>query len=166
MIKSIRLITALVFSFLIVTGCSQNSYFEEPKDLNLYDKKAHGAEDFTAAFSAKGKIYVAFYIESDEVLEIDKQMQKINKLAYMDGHNWAAFFNHYLKMNYPELLDGLEVDPEAGTYAFLYMHNEKNLKKTEKFIFVINDLVAHPEEIYNFMKAEGDKIQWKNYGYN
>jgi hypothetical protein len=99
---------------------------------------------------------VYFNIEADEVMAIGKEMEAINEQAYMNGYNWEAFLNRYLKINKPYLLDGLETDSEAGTYVAIYT----NEKKADHLMELINNLITNPEKIYDFLEANGDEIEW------
>ena len=38
-----------------------------------------------------------------------------------NGYNWAALLDWYLAQREPALLEGLEHDPEAGSYAGYYL---------------------------------------------
>lgn len=99
---------------------------------------------------------VYFNIEADEVVVIGKKMEAINEKACMNGYNWESFLNHYLLINQPELLDGLELDSEAGTYVVMY----ENLDKAERLVGIINDLINNPDKIYSFLNVNGNDIVW------
>ncbi|MCH5689870.1 immunity 51 family protein [Niabella sp. W65] len=91
-------------------------------------------------------------------MAIGEKMEAINEQAYMNGYNWEAFLNHYLKNNQPKLLEGLDTDSEAGTYVALYDKSESD--KAEQLIGIINTLVNNPDSIYNFLRDHGDNIEW------
>ena len=68
-----------------------------------------------------GKIInLTFYIEHDKPFEIGEKMNGIYEKAYMNGYNWEAFLNYYLEKNSPEVLEGVEMDPEAGILTAYY----------------------------------------------
>ena len=58
----------------------------------------------------------------------------------MNGYNWGAFLNYYLAENAPDILQSIDSDPEAGTYAAYFAENE--------------------EEIYKILQEKRDKIEW------
>ncbi len=101
---------------------------------------------------------VYFNIEADEVMAIGDQMAAINEQAYMNGYNWEAFLNRYLQVNHPELLEGLDTDPEAGTYVALYDNADRD--KASRLAGVINGLIHSPDAIYRFLKENGGEIEW------
>ena len=78
----------------------------------------------------------------------------------MNGYNWDAFFNYYLARHAPELLEGLESDPEAGSYAAYYPSAEENEKKAERFAQIIVSLIENEEELYQIVREKGDEIEW------
>jgi len=55
----------------------------------------------------------------------------------MNGYNWEAFFNYYLGKNYPEILEGIDFDPEAGMFTVYYDYTPENEIKAEKFKAII-----------------------------
>jgi hypothetical protein len=101
---------------------------------------------------------VYFNIEADQVMAIGEKMEAINEQAYMNGYNWEAFLNHYLQNNLPELLDGLDTDSEAGTYVALY--DKSQAAKADKLVNVINGLIQSPDKIYEYLKKNGEEIEW------
>lgn len=103
---------------------------------------------------------VCFYIDEQKIMEIGDKMNEIDEYAYMNGYNWEAFFNYYLEVNAPDLLEGMKTDPEAGMYVAYYDITPENEKKAEKFAEIINSLVENEEELYKFLRDNGDKIEW------
>lgn len=102
---------------------------------------------------------VTFFIEQEKILKIGNKMNEICEDAYMNGDNWEAFFNYYLDKNAPELLEGLESDPEAGMYAAYYDEPDA-LQKAEKFAEIIKGLVENEERLYQIVREEADNIEW------
>lgn len=115
-----------------------------------------------SAFTVKhnDSISVCFSIENETVFPIGEKMNEMDGNAYMNGYNWEAFLSHYLAKNHPEILENMNTDPEAGMYAAYYELTPENEARAEKFAGVLNDLVANEEAIYDFLKAEGDNIEW------
>lgn len=108
-----------------------------------------------------GKIInLTFYIEHDKPFKIGEKMNEIYDKAYMNGYNWEAFLNYYLEKNFPELLEGLEMDPEAGIITAYYDSTLKNEEKAEKLKNIIIDLIENEDKLYKVLKDEGSKINW------
>lgn len=105
-------------------------------------------------------IAVWFYNENDKPFAIGEKMCAINENAYMNGYNWDALFNYYLGVHAPELLEGLESDPEAGSYAAYYKPGEENEKKAGRFAQIIVSLIENEEELYRIVRENGDEIEW------
>lgn len=105
-------------------------------------------------------IILSFNNEDDRPLAIGEKMCEINENAYMNGYNWDAFFNYYLAEHAPDLLEGLDSDPEAGSYAAYYACSEENEKKAERFAKIITSLIENEEELYRILREKGDEIEW------
>jgi len=101
---------------------------------------------------------VCLNVEANELMAIGEKMEAINEQAYMNGYNWEAFLNQYLKVNHSELLDGLETDPEAGAYFAVYDKSDSG--KADKLVVIINELVNNPDTIYHFLEENGEEIEW------
>ncbi len=104
------------------------------------------------------QISVYFNIEAPDVMAIGQQMEVIAPQAYMNGYNWDAFLNHYLQIQHPALLSGLETDAEAGTYVALY--DVADGAKAAQLVTIIEELISHPATIYTFLQAEANDIEW------
>ena len=116
--------------------------------------------NYVAIIETDKHISISFYVENKEILTIGEKMNEINEEAYMNGYNWEAFFNYYLAKNAPDVLDGMESDPEAGMYSAYYKKTPENKLKAEKFMKIICSLVDGEEELYRVVKEEGDEIEW------
>lgn len=117
-------------------------------------------EEYVIVTKEEDYISICFYIEQQKPFTIGEKMNEINEEAYMNGYNWEAFFNYYLEKNEPELLDGLDTDPEAGMYAAYYDVTPENEVKAEKFGKIICALIENEEELYRIVREEGDAIEW------
>jgi hypothetical protein len=105
-------------------------------------------------------VSVWFENEDDKVFEIGEKMNEINENAYMNGYNWDAFFNYYLAKYTPDVLVGLDSDPEAGSYVAHYELTPENEARADKFIEIIKSLIENEEELYRIVREEGDDIEW------
>lgn len=117
-------------------------------------------EDFVKVFTTEDWIHVAFYVDHEKVLVIGEKMNEINEEAYMNGYNWEAFFNYYLQKHAPELLEGMDSDPEAGMYAAYYEVNPENEEKAKKFGQLIVHFIENEDELYQIVRQHGDEIEW------
>lgn len=80
---------------------------------------------------------VCFYVEMEKPFAVGEKMNEICGDAYMNGYNWEAFLECYLETNFPQLLEGLDSDPEAGMYAAYYEDTPENRTKGEQFAGLI-----------------------------
>ena len=87
-------------------------------------------------------------------------MNELCEDAYMNGYNWGAFFNYYLGKNYPEILEGINFDSEAGMFTAYCDYSPENEIKAEKFKEIIRDLVENEEKLYKVIKVEAANIEW------
>lgn len=118
------------------------------------------SEDVTV-FSTGDSIHVVFYIEHAHILEIGERMYQITSDAEMNGYNWDAFLRSWLKHNAPELLEGMDSDPEAGMYEVYYATSPQNLEKANALSQAISDLTENEDEIYAFLHEYGSEIEWE-----
>lgn len=105
-------------------------------------------------------IDIWFQNEMDQVLKIGDRMYELNEEAYMNGYNWDALINYYLTKHAPEVLEGLDSDPEAGSYMARYAYSVENEKKADKFLEIIKYLIENEAELYRIVKEESDQIEW------
>ena len=77
-------------------------------------------QDLVTVLSNEDGIQISLDVQQDAVLQIGEMMQEIQEEAYMNGENWAVFFQYYLGKYAPNLLEGLESDSEAGMYVAYY----------------------------------------------
>lgn len=116
--------------------------------------------DYVKTFTFDKYVEVCFYIEDEQILAVGEKMNGIDKNAYMNGYNWEAFFNCYLTKNAPELTEGMHTDPEAGMYVAYYDISKENEAKTERFAQIIISLVENEEDLYSFLRENGEEIEW------
>lgn len=107
-----------------------------------------------------GSVSLYFNIESDVPFEIGEKMEAINENAYMNGVAWTSLLNFILKERCPELLEDMETDPEAGTYAAYYPDNEEGRAKAMRLGALIVSLIENEEELYDIVRKHGDEIVW------
>ncbi|MFV0517553.1 MAG: Imm51 family immunity protein [Aminipila sp.] len=105
-------------------------------------------------------VSVYFDVGSDVPFSIGEKMQDICDNAYMNGYNWEAFFDYYLSQYEPDILVGMDSDPEAGSYIAYYTLTAENEKRAEKFVNLIKHLLENEEKIYDELRLNKDKINW------
>ena len=122
--------------------------------------ESKSAHEYVQIMKCDDRIDVWFYDEYEKPLAIGAKMYEINENAYMNGYNWDAFFNYYLSQNAPDILEGLDSDPEAGSYVAYYELTEENERKAERFAQIIISLIENEEELYRIVREKGDEIEW------
>jgi len=105
-------------------------------------------------------ISICLHIENEPVFSIGEKMSELNECAYMNGYNWEALLNYYLKENYPHVCEGMQSDPEAGMYSADYELNSENEKKAGELYNIIVDLIENPEKLYSLVKNDPEEIEW------
>ena len=116
--------------------------------------------DYVKTHEDERYLAVWFYNEDEKPLAIGEKMYTLNPDAYMNGYTWEALFNYYLGKHAPELLEGLDSDPEAGSYAAYYKPSQENRKKMEKFAEIITYLIENEDVLYRLVQEEGCEIEW------
>ena len=116
--------------------------------------------EYVSVYKYRGWVSVSFNSEHEKPHALGEKMNALHELAYMNGYNWDAFLAYYLAENAPELLEGLDRDPEAGSYAAYYELSEENEKKAERFAQIIASLVENGEEACRIVREKGDEIEW------
>ena len=80
--------------------------------------------------------------------------------AYMNGYNWDALLRYYLEKHEPDILKGLDPDPEAGSYVAIWPLSPENEARAKRFAEIIRSLVEHEEELCRLVQEEGGEIEW------
>ncbi|MCU9533315.1 Imm51 family immunity protein [Streptococcus sp. CSL10205-OR2] len=78
--------------------------------------------------------------------------------VYLNGYGWEVFLSHYWQETAPELLDGLEIDPEASSIVFFYSPANETLLKS--LYENLKKLIENPHFISEYIKNNHDKIDW------
>lgn len=103
---------------------------------------------------------VFFEVEDDAILALGERMNEVCEDAYMNGYNWDALINCYLSVNAPELLDGLDADPEAGSYSAYYSGTPDNEGRAKQLADIITAFVSDEDKLFGFLRAHADDIEW------
>lgn len=118
--------------------------------------------DYVRVEAHDGQIVLSFENEDDKILAIGEKMNEIHEGAYMNGYNWDVFFRHFLSVKAPEILEGMESDPEAGAYVAYFEDTAKNERKGRRFAEIIISLIENEEELYQIIREKGDEIAWED----
>lgn len=116
--------------------------------------------DYVEVIKGNKSIQVCFYITDSKIMEIGDKMNTIHQEAYMNGYNWEAFFNYYLRNNAPDVLEEMDSDPEANMYVAFYPLTSANEARAEKFARIIQSLMENETELYRIVKENGNEIVW------
>lgn len=117
-------------------------------------------DDYVSVFRYKDNVGISFDVEAEKPFRVGEQMNAAYEMAYMNGYNWAALLDWYLAQREPALLEGLEHDPEAGSYAGYYLLTPENEAKAAKMAALIRALVENEEEACRLVREHGDDIEW------
>ena len=104
-------------------------------------------EDYVSTAKYGDNVSVYFDVGAEKPFALGERLNAVCEMAYMNGYNWEALLNWYLGQTAPELLEGLESDPEAGSYVALYPLSPENEAKAEKLAGLIRSLVEGEEEL-------------------
>ena len=116
--------------------------------------------DYVAMMKSEDNVSVLLFVEEDIIMAIGEKMNAINEEAYMNGYNWEAFFSYYLTKYAPDVLEGMDADPEAGMYAAHYPLTPENESRAKKFVEIIRSLIENEEELYRIIREESSEIEW------
>ena len=116
--------------------------------------------DYVRVMMHEDLLSVIFDCEADRPLAIGEKINEINEEAYMNGYNWEAFIDHYLRKHAPDVLVGMSTDPEAGMYAACYDRSAANEARAHKLAEIIRSLIENENELYRIIREEGANIAW------
>ena len=116
--------------------------------------------DYVSTLKYGNNVGVSFDVEAPKPFAVGEKMNAAHEMAYMNGYNWAALLDWYLAQTDPALLEGLEHDPEAGSYAGYYPLSPENEAKAEKVVEIIRSLVEDEEGSCRLVREHGDEIEW------
>ena len=118
--------------------------------------------DDVLVFSTGDSIHVVLYTAHERIAQIGEKMREYAGTAEINGYSWDALLRCWLSCNAPELLEGMDSDPEEAHFEAYYAPSPQNLEKANALAQVINELTADEEEILGFLRACGDEIEWKS----
>ena len=116
--------------------------------------------DYVKVFQYQGEVSLILGVEDDRILALGQKLEAICPEAYMNGYNWDALLRYYLEKNAPEILEGMDPDPEAGMYEAHWPLTPENEAKAKRFEDIIRSLIENEEELCRIVKEEGSGIEW------
>lgn len=116
--------------------------------------------DYATYHESEEYIHVWFYNEQDKPFSIGEKMNALNDDAYMNGYNWHALFDYYLKKYAPDILKFMDPDPESGSYVAIYPNTPENLLRAQKFVEIIQHLIENETLLYKMVVEASDEIEW------
>ena len=116
--------------------------------------------DYLCITRFEDRISLGLLAGDSRVMAVGEKMEAVCPEAYMNGYNWEAVLGYYLGKTAPDLLKGMDTDPEAGMYVAYYPLTPENEAKAERLAGIIHDLVEHGETLCQFVQTEGDNIPW------
>ena len=99
-------------------------------------------------------------VGANKVYVIGEKMNKIHEMAYMNGYNWSAFLDFYLKKNHPDVLVNMKNDSEAGTFVAYCDRTDENQKRVDQLAEIITELIENESQLYEVLQNHGDEIEW------
>ncbi len=116
--------------------------------------------DYVSAFTYNNHVSVSFEAEDPKVMALGEKLYALCPDAYMNGYNWDALLRYYLEKHEPDILEGLDPDPEAGSYVAIWPLSPENEARAKRFEEIIRSLVEHEEELCRLVQEEGGEIEW------
>lgn len=104
-------------------------------------------------------VEVSFSIEAPKPYALGQKLNGLNEQACMNGYNWNALLECCLEQNLPELLEELETDCEAGSYAACYKNTPENREKASQLADFIRYLVEDEEDLCKIVQDDGETIE-------
>lgn len=155
-----RIMSVLSAVMIVMTGCSLDKN-EQTDSIDMEEKNMQdNSIGYVQVIRSDEYIIVSFDIENESVMKLGDRLNEIEEQAYMNGYNWDALIGYYLNINAPEVLIGLETDPEAGMYAGYYDNNDENMMKAQKLAECIRKMIDDPDELCEFVEENCADIPW------
>ena len=116
--------------------------------------------DYVKVFQYKEEVSLTLGVEDERIFALGQKMEAACPEAYMNGYNWDALLRYYLEKNEPDILNGMDSDPEAGMYAVHWPLSPENEAKAKRLEEIIRSLVEHEEELCRLVAEHGGEIEW------
>ena len=116
--------------------------------------------DYVMTFTYKDEVGLVLQASDERVMTLGEKLEAACPEAYMNGYNWEALLRYYLEKNAPDILEGLDPDPEADTYAAHWPLTPENEAKAKRFEEIIHSLIEDEETLCRLVREEGGEIEW------
>ena len=103
---------------------------------------------------------ISFEAEDPKVMALGEKLYALCPDAYMNAYNWDALFRYYPEEHKPDILEGMDPDPEAGMYAAHWPLTPENEAKAKRFEEIIRSLAEDAETLCRFVQENGGEIEW------
>lgn len=105
-------------------------------------------------------LLVCVYNEMEGLYELGERIHARFEEAYMNGYNWDALIRYYVATLDPELMEEIETDPEAGSFAAYMPYSHSNIEKMKRFESHIRSMVSDELALMKFIEQNIDAIEW------
>lgn len=116
--------------------------------------------DYVTTFTYKNEVGLILQASDERVMALGEKLEAACPEAYMNGYNWEALLRYYLEKNAPDVLEGLDPDPEADMYAAHWPLTPENEAKARRFEEIIRSLIKDEEALCCLVREEGGRIEW------
>ncbi|MEY8387768.1 Imm51 family immunity protein [Oscillospiraceae bacterium 38-13] len=116
--------------------------------------------DYVISSQYKETVSLTLDAENSRVMALGEKMAVLCPDAYMNGYNWEALLRFYLGKNAPDILEGMDTDPEAGMYEAHWPLTPENEAKAKRFENIIRSLIENGDELCRLVQEEGGEIEW------
>lgn len=103
-------------------------------------------QDLVTVLSNEDGIQISLDVQQDAVLQIGEMMQEIQEEAYMNGENWAIFFQYYLEQYAPDLLEDWN---QMQKPAYMQLIMKQQLRKIIRKLYSLPICSTHYCHIRN-----------------
>ena len=116
--------------------------------------------DYVTVFQYENKVGLILQAAAGPVFSLGQKLEAVCPEAYMNGYNWDALFRYYLEKNNPDILIGMDTDPEADMYEAHWSLSPESEARAKRFEAIIRSLVEQEEELCRIVREEGSAIEW------
>ena len=116
--------------------------------------------DYVISSQFNEKVFLTLDAGDSRVMALGEKLASLCPDAYMNGYNWEALLRYYLEKHAPDILEGMDPDPEADMYETHWPLTPENEAKAKRFEEIIRSLVEHEEELCRLVQEDGGEIEW------
>ena len=116
--------------------------------------------DYVSLYTYQNDVSVSFAVEDPKIMALGEKLEALCPDAYMNGYNWDVLFRYYLEEYDPDVLEGLDPDPEAGSCVFHWPLSPENEARARRFEEIIRSLIEREETLCRLVEENGGEIEW------